>query len=553
MTTADPTVDTRLEAAPADVRTASTSSIVRVLTSSDHKVIGQLYIASSMLGLAIVGVLGVLLGIERIDGNGTLLDQAALSQLFSGYRVGLVFAALIPMFLGITVFIVPLQLGARSLAFPRAAAVGFWGWLFGAALLIVALANNGGPFGGNRDMVGLYLAAYGLMAIGLTATAATVAVSVLTTRAPGMRMGRVPPFAWSALVWAIGIVLVLPVLVGVLVYLYIDYQYTGTLFGKASGIYGWTSFVITGPLMALFAVPAVGVVAELIPVTFRARLARRGGVRAGLALLGLGLLAGVAQQDVAPATWWDTTLSRNNYGTMLAEVATFVMFVGLPVIGLLMVFAVGALNGKPKGRESERPSIIAPFVFSVLGAGVVLLGLVGNLLVPFQDLSLRTTVFEEGATVAVVYGSVLAGLGAVAYWFPKAAGVRLPEGPLFGLALIGALGAVLASVPYGIAGFTDQPGYSAVWSNDGPGGLWNFLVAAGHALFLLAVLAFAGLAMKAWSASRRAGAADDPWGAQTLEWATGSPAPFDNFDTTPTVMSPEPILDLTAASTGAEV
>ena len=142
-----------------------------MLTTSDHKVIGQLYIGASMLGALIVGVLGVLLGAERIDGDGTLLDSNAINQLFAGYRVGLVFALAVPLFLGIALYVVPLQLGARALAFPRAAAAGFWAWFGGVVLLIVALFNNGGPFGGNHDMVELYLGAYVVMLVGITASA----------------------------------------------------------------------------------------------------------------------------------------------------------------------------------------------------------------------------------------------------------------------------------------------------------------------------------------------------------------------------------------------
>ena len=100
-------------------------------------------------------------------------------------------------------------------------------------------------------------------------------------------------------------------------------------------------------------------------------------------------------------------------------------------------------------------------------------------------------------------------------------------------------------MPYLIAGFADQPAASAVWDNDGPGELLNALVAAGHA----AVGArpswrSPASSLKSWRSGDDAG--DDPWGGQTLEWATTSPAPDDNFATTPTVMSPEPLLDLKA-------
>src|SRR4029079_8579420 len=187
---------------------------------------------------------------------------------------------------------------------------------------------------------------------------------------------------------------------------------------------------------------------------------------------------------------------------------------------------------------------------------------VGNVLLPFVDLDLQGTVFEEGVTVAFVYGILLAGLGAAAWWIPKAYGGRLPDLPLFGIAALAWLGALLASVPYGIAGFLDQPGYAAVWDNDGPGEFLNTLVTVGHGLVAIAVVAMLGVraaeacaarAAVAWlgwrapAGGHRPTGEPDPWGSgQTLEWTTSSPAPHDNFAEVPTVMSPEPVLDLTA-------
>ena len=253
---ATPTTDVQSDA-------AASRSLAGVLTSSDHKVIGRMLVGSALVGLLLVAVLGALLGAERINGDGTLLDEAVLTQLFAGYRVGLVEVVLLPLMLGVCVIAVPLQLGARSLAFPRAAAAGFWTWFGGVVLVVIALANNGGPFGGQADMVGLYLAANAIVLVGLTIVAATVATSVLTTRAPGMRMKRVPLFSWSALVMSIGLVLVLPVAIGVHVFAYVDYQYTKDAFGAASGIFDWTFYLLTGPVLALFALPAVGFVCLL--------------------------------------------------------------------------------------------------------------------------------------------------------------------------------------------------------------------------------------------------------------------------------------------------
>ena len=199
MTTTDIAPDTIVTSPDATVR-AGGASLATWLTSADSKVIGRNMIVASILAFAATVVVGVLLGAERIDGAGSLFDADALPQLFVAFRIGLVYGALIPLLLGLAVAVVPLQVGARSLAFPRLAAAGFWSWLCGFVIMIVALADNGGPAGGNEQMVDLFIAGNGLLVIGLAAPAVSVATTVLTTRAPGMRMSRLPFFAWSALV-----------------------------------------------------------------------------------------------------------------------------------------------------------------------------------------------------------------------------------------------------------------------------------------------------------------------------------------------------------------
>jgi heme/copper-type cytochrome/quinol oxidase subunit 1 len=551
-TTLDPTVDSAGSTAPDGAVAAP--SVVGVLTTSDHKVIGRLLVGASILGLLIVSALGALLGFERIDGDGTVLPDDALTQLFAGYRVGLVEAAVLPLLLGVCVLAVPLQLGARSLAFPRVAAAGFWAWLGGIVLVIVALANNGGPFGGQADMVGLYLAANALALIGLTAVAASVATSVLTTRAPGMRMRRVPLFSWGALVASLGLVLALPVAVGVHVYLYVDYQYTRDAFGGARGILDWTFYILTGPVLPLFALPAVGFVAELIPVVLRKRLPMRFIALAGLGLVGVAALAGVTQQDVINVPWSGEGLSFEHIRAKIADVITFGVLVLLPLLGVLAVLAIGAFAAKPekRGAKALKPNLIAPFGLAFAGVQFILLGIAASALNSIDDLGLQGTVFEEGATVAVVYGAVAVGMGAVAYWIPKVTGRALPTKAVAGLAPLALGAAALGSIPYFVAGFADQPGSAAVYSNDGPGEFLNTLAAAGHALMFLVVLLFAGLVIPAFlglaGASGGADAAgDNPWEAHTLEWGTPSPVPADNYADTPTVMSPEPLLDLKAA------
>ena len=513
------------------------------LTTTDHKRIGRMFLAGSFVGFAATAVLGVLLGIERVDGGDVLLDEGAIPQLFQLHRIGLVSATLIPLGIGLSIAVVPLQLGARSLAFPRLALAGFYGWLAGMVLVVVALANNGGIGGGDADMVDLFLAAHVLMAAGLIAAAASIATSVLTTRAPGMSMRRVPLFSWSALVTAIGALLSLPVLIGALVFLFVDHRNARAVFGGNEGIGNWIGWAFTQPATYVFALPAIGVAAELFPVTFGRRQMMRGVVYTGLALVGVGALAAVSQQNLHSLPWSGSGLDTDELGTKFDDFVPFAFFNLLPVLGVLIVMAIGALTAK-----GARPSITSPFLFGFLGVGMILVGMLGGVLYPIDDLGLQGTVFEEGALVYVVYGSVLGIIGGVVFWAPKLWGRRLPDKPVMGLAGLGLLATVLASLPYYAAGFADQPAASPTYDYGGPGELWNAMVLVGHALMLLTVLAFAGLAAKALRTTDAADdrgddPGDDPWDAQTVEWITTSPAPYDNFVDLPVISSAEPALD----------
>jgi heme/copper-type cytochrome/quinol oxidase subunit 1 len=520
------------------------SSVAAWATTTDHKRIGRLFLGGSLAGLVATTALGVLLGVERVDGGDALLDSTAIPQLFQLQRIGLVFATLIPLGVGLSIAVVPLQLGARSLAFPRIALAGFYGWLAGLVLVVVAIANNGGIGGGDADMVDLFLAAHGLMALGLIAAAMSIATSVLTTRAPGMSMRRVPLFSWSALVTAIGVLLAMPVLVGALVFLFVDHRNARAVFGGNDGIGNWIGWVFTQPASYVFALPAIGVAAELIPVTFARRQMLRGVVYAGLALVGVGALSAVSQQNLHDLPWSGGGLDTGELGDKFDDFVPFALFNLLPVLGLLVVMAVGALMAK-----GTRPSITSPFLFGFLGVGMILVGMLGGVLYPIDDLGLQGTVFEEGALVYVAYGAVLGVMGGVVYWAPKLWGRRFPEKQVVGLAGLGLVATVLASLPYYVAGFADQPAASPTYDYGGPAEFWNALVLVGHALMLITVLAYAGLAAKVLRARDDASAApgDDPWDAQTIEWTTTSPAPFDNYVEVPVLSSAEPALDRKAA------
>ena len=512
---------------------ARTSSVGEWLTTTDHKLIGRSFIGVSLVGLLGGIVVAALLGIERIDAEAAMFDVNAIPQLFSIYRIGLTFIVLIPLLLGVAIAVVPLQLGARSLTFPRLAAAGFWTWFFGSVLVVIAIASNGGPGGGDSRFVRLFLAGMLVVVLGLAAAAGSLATTILTTRAPGMNMRRVPLFSWSALVGSLGLLVVLPALAGALLYTYVDYQYGRAGFGGNVGVNNWIGFGFSQPATFVYAVTAFGFAAEVIAVASGRRLPMRGVVFTGMGLVAISAALGTVIQQPAGIS---RNISNFSIGDWFSDVLPYALFNLLPILGGFIVIAVGglALRGRPK--------ITVPLVFALLGALMVFVGMLANAVYLIGDAQLAGTVFEEGTWLCIVYGAVLSAMGAVTYWGAKLWGRLIPDKLVAPVAILGFIATALAAFPYFVAGFAKQPANASEFDYSGPQNVWNGLSAAGHVLMFLTVVLFVGLALRSFRKGAEAG--DDPWDGHTLEWATSSPAPYANFTDVHTVASPEPLLDL---------
>jgi heme/copper-type cytochrome/quinol oxidase subunit 1 len=527
------TIDTHATGA-ATSSGARLASAAEWLTTTDHKRIGRMFMGASIVAMPGAIVIAAILGIERIDAQAAMLDVNSIPQLFALYRVALTFIVVVPLLLGVAIAVVPLQLGGRSLAFPRLAASGFWAWLVGSVLVVISIAANGGPGGGNSRFVGLFLVSHIVLLLGLVAAAGSLATTVLTTRAPGMNMRRVPVFSWSALVASLGLLLVLPAVIGALIYIYVDYRYGRVAFGGNQQINDWIGFGFTQPATFVYAVPVFGFAAEMIALASGRKLPMRGVIFTGIGLVGVTATLGAVLQQPA-ATSRD--VSHMSLGPWLSDVLPYALFNLLPILGGFIVIAVGGL-----ALRGGRPRLIAPLVFGLLGALMVFVGILGSAIYYFGDAQLSGTVFEEGTWLYIVYGAVLSALGAITYWGPKLWGRKIPDKQVLPIAALGFIATVLASLPYLIAGFAKQPANASEFDYSGPQNLWNGLAAAGHVLMFITVLAFVGLAARSFTKGALAG--DDPWDGHTLEWATSSPAPAANFADVHSVASAEPLLDL---------
>ena len=506
-------------------------------TSTDHKKIGRLFAGCGLVSLAGYAVLGLLLALERAAASETVLPENSLVQLFQAHRIGMIFDGLLPLTLGLAIAVVPMQLGARSIAFARLALTSFYLWLGGIVLIGISLIGNGGINGGNAQMVDLFLAGHGLMLLGLIAAAVSVATTVLTTRAPGMTMRRIPFLSWAALVQALGMLIALPVMFGMVVYLFIDLRNASLVFSGPDAIGDELGAFLTQPLTFVFALTAIGVLAEVAPVAFGRRHPLRQVVFAGLALVGVGAFASVALRSTFLVDFGGASED------IVPDLVLLGVFLGLPLLGALIVLLlVGAV------ARGAKPRLTSPLIFSTLGTLMILVGMLGTVLHSVADLELVGTVFEEAALVYVVYGALLAGIGGLIHWSPKLSGRIVAERKVLPLAGLGLIATVLASFPHYIAGFLGQPASAGVYSGVDGAGIWNTAVLAGHGLMALTVLA----SIVAMVTGERAEPSQtNHWCAHTLEWTLPSPAPADNFAALPTVTSAEPELDQTPMSEGS--
>ena len=460
------------------------SAISEWLTTTSHQRIGRLMVSISLLWTLAVVAVGLLLGVERISSSSDLIDATSAPQLFSIFRVGLIFGSMAPMALGISMAIVPMQVGSQVIAFARGALFGTYLWCFGMIIVAVSYIGNGGPGGGDRQMVDLFLIGMGVVIAGLLIVSASIATTALTSRRAGLTLVDAPIYVWSSLVTSVSLILTLPVMAGALIYVAVDHTYERATFGATDGVNAWIGWALTSPQIFLFSIPTLGVLAQIVATMTRGKQPLRGGLLIGVGLTSTAFIGAVTQSFYS--VQFDSQLAD-----FAKSLLPFLMFNALPILGVLIVIALCLLAMK---NEKAKPS--APFVLAFFGVGMVLTGMIGNVLLRITDLKLSNTVFDEAVLVYVGYGIVLSSLGAIAHFGPRIWGRKMPTMPVIGLGLIGVLGVVLAALPYYIAGFTDQPAARITGELGNNSQIWNSIAAIGQAIFLVFLVAFIGLVFK---------------------------------------------------------
>ncbi len=524
---------------------ADTGLVDRTLGSGDHKTIGRLWIVGGLtFGVAAL-VLRFVAAIEQLDtGDIALLEDAnELVQVWSMSRDLLIFGAAAAVLVGVATFVVPLQVGASSIAFPRGAAAAFWTWLASVGILVAAYVGNGGPGGGTRDFVVLWAFALGGTMVGVVWALVCLATTILGARAEGMRLEMVPVTTWGFLVFSLLGLFAVPVQVGQLILAYIDVRGGYQSLVDTTPLAGVMDTVTIAPAIYWLAVPALGIAVEAIgvhtdrPIRFH---------RTVLVLLGLLAVTAFAAEVTSfgnrgrPVDFDNGLLVAG----LLASVA--------PILGVLALAGDSLRRGRPVFRVPLVAGLTAGLV--ILGGAVLaLLGVIEPIVGFFADLAgqqpdvpnaltLNGTTFNAGVTALIVTGALTGALAGIHHWGHKIWGHQLSQGlGLLGMVSLAGGGALWA-VGELLGGLADQAALPTVEATD------DALITTGNLLVLLGVAgAAAGVGVVLLNAVAFGllgrGSQAEPWRGKTLEWWTESPPPYANFERRPVVSSILPLED----------
>src|SRR6266496_2465820 len=269
-------------------RPKATTGFWSWFTTIDHKKIGILYGATALVFFVFGGVEALLIRLQLAGPNGTVLTAAQYNTMFTMHGTTMVFLVGMPLAVAFGNYLIPLQIGARDVAFPRLNAFGYWGFLFGglfiySSFLLGGSAPNGGWFGytpltstpigrGFLPGHGPDFWAVGIIILGIASTTSAInfIVTVLNLRAPGMTFMRMPVFTWMMLVVAFLTLFAMPIITAALIMVYFDRNFGTNFFQPANGgdplLYQHLFWLFGHPEVYILILPGMGIVSEVLPV-----------------------------------------------------------------------------------------------------------------------------------------------------------------------------------------------------------------------------------------------------------------------------------------------
>lgn len=515
------------------------------LTTTDHKKIGTLYLVSSFVFFIIAGAMALVIRAElAAPGLQVVESRESYNQLFTMHGTIMLLLFATPLFAGFANWLVPLQIGAPDVAFPRLNAFAYWLYLFGGIIAVSGFFTPQGAAGfgwfaytplsteAYSPGLGADLWIFGLAlgGFGTILGAVNFITTIIGMRAPGMVMFRMPVFAWSTLITSVLVLMAFPPLAAALLVLGSDRQLGSVVFAAENGgaiLWQHLFWFFGHPEVYIIALPFFGIISEVIPVFSRKPLfGYKGMVFAIIAIAGLSVAVWAHHMYVTGAV----LLPFFAFMTMLIAVPTGVKFfnwIGTMWRGSLtfespMLWAIGFL---------------VTFLFGGL-TGIILSS-------PTLDFQLSDSYFVVAHFHYVVFGTVVFAMFAGFYfWWPKFTGKMLNDGLgklHFWMTFIGFHTTFLIQHWLGVAGMPRR--YADYLPEDGFT-LMNQVSTAGAFLLGAATLPFL------WNVYVTATKApkvevDDPWGwSNSLEWATSCPPPRHNFSSLPRIRSERPAFDL---------
>lgn len=520
------------------------------VTTVDHKQIGLMYLMMSMLFLLLGGIEALLIRFQLWNADNTVVGPDTFNQLFTMHGTTMIFFVVMPMIAGLANYLVPLMIGCRDVAFPRLNAMGFWLALFGGLILYMSYFTAEGLYGaGSAPDVGWFAYApltspaysrggstdYWILGtlvsgVGTVSFAINLVATILTMRAPGMALNKVPLFVWMMLVDAFLIIVAFPPLTAAQIFLLLDRHLGANFFDTQSGgsalLWQHLFWFFGHPEVYIMALPAFGVISEVIPVFARKVIFGYASMAAATAAIGF-ISLGVWAHHMFTVGLNDGLDSFFSAASFLIAVPT-----GIKIFNWVATLYGGRLQMK------------TPMLFALGFLAMFLIGgLTGIILasVPI-DWQVSDSYFLVAHFHYVLFGgSLFALMAAFYYWFPKATGRMLSEkwGRWHFWLLF--IGFNLLFGPMHISGILGMPRrvytyHETSWE------IWNQLSTIGAVIMGVGFLCFFWNLVVSLRGGKPAG--DDPWDAWTLEWATSSPPPSYNFEQIPVVRSRRPLWDL---------